>query len=127
MRKQISTSYSRRCEEGVRSGAQVPAVELGLKRVARLARGVGDQPNRQAGAAQAIEGGERPRQQGLTDGDHAADVEQNTLDHARPPLMGEPQTVALTFATVTRRCAVVHCNEVVDELFRPTAPRRVQR
>jgi len=51
MREQISASCSRRCEEGIWSGAQVPAVELGLKRVARLARGIGDEPNRQARAA----------------------------------------------------------------------------
>jgi hypothetical protein len=56
---------------------------LNLQILARLTRGVGDQPNGQTRAAQLVESLDRSGQKVLTDGDHAADVEQNASNHAK--------------------------------------------
>src|SRR3954462_10441712 len=81
MRKQIGVGGSRGSEQISWIGAQFPAVELSLQILARLARGVGDQPDWQTRVAQPVECFDRSRQEILTNGDHPADVEQNASDH----------------------------------------------
>jgi hypothetical protein len=83
VREQVGAGGGRRREQIGRIGSQSPDVELSLQILARLARGIGDQPNWQAGAAQLVEGLKRSRQEVLPDGDDAADVQQNTSDHVK--------------------------------------------